>query len=244
MKIRLVICEDPPPVKNKRYTSTVLLELRGRVSEWMEEIPEFTQATFKSIYPQTWKSMIVDKTKGTGRSNDKAMIAEDICDILPEFNQFRTVYASRDYDGFDAFGILLGYRKYAYTEEGLPLICGKIEKRHTSFIGYRYVSANELSAENVHQFLGNAVMILKPTYLMYNERYNRFDNIRMATSNWDCSYTIMPVEEFDRLKWEYDLEYKEDHIVLGYMFNYSHWPQATKSFLKSVFDMYEEVTTC
>lgn len=29
--VRLVICEDPPPVKGKMYSSRVLLELRGRV---------------------------------------------------------------------------------------------------------------------------------------------------------------------------------------------------------------------
>jgi hypothetical protein len=72
--IRLVVCEDPIPAKGKKYASTVLLELRGQISAWMEEIPEFNQASFNSLYPQSWKSLIVDKSKGKHRSNDKVLL--------------------------------------------------------------------------------------------------------------------------------------------------------------------------
>lgn len=86
-KIRNIVCEDPPPVKNKKYTSTVLLELRGRLEAWVEEIDELRAGKFDSVYPQTWKSLVVDKSKGKNRSNIKECIADDICDIYPEFRK-------------------------------------------------------------------------------------------------------------------------------------------------------------
>lgn len=103
--IRLVVCEDPIPAKGKKYASTVLLELRGQVSAWMEEIPEFNQASFNSLYPQSWKALIVDKAKGKHRSNDKECIASDICDIVPRFRKYKNIYASKDYDASAIDGI-------------------------------------------------------------------------------------------------------------------------------------------
>ena len=240
-KVRDITCEDPPPVKGKKYASTVLLELRGRLEAWIEEIDELRNGNFDSIFPQTWKSLVVDKSKGKNRSNIKECIADDICDIYPEFRKYKNVYATKDYDGFDAFGILLGHKRYAYTEDGIPLICGKVESRHTSFVGYRYVDVDEIKAGKVNDFLGKALTIFKPAYRMYNGRYNKYQNIRMATSNRDCTYTIMPDKEFNVLRWQYDLEPKEGNVLMAYMFNYSHYPQATKTALKSIFPMHEEV---
>lgn len=242
--IRMVVCEDPPYVKGKKYTSTILLELRGKVEAWMEDIEELQKASFNSIFPQSWKSLVLDKSKGKHRSNDKACIAEDICDIIPAFNKYRKVYAAKDYDGFDAFGVLLGYLRYAFTEEGVPLICGKVEKRHTSFVGYRYIPIVEANPDTINDFLGDAVKIFKPKFLQFNDRYNKFTNVRMATSNNECSYTIFPEECLDVLKWEFDIEPQDDHVLVAYLFNYSHYPQITKTALKKIFPMNEEIVDC
>ena len=242
--IRNVICEDPPPVKNKRYSSQVLLELRGQVEEWCEEVAELQKANFRSIFPQTWKARVVKKEKGKNRSNNKECIASDICDDYPEFEYFKNEFSARSYDAFDAVGILIGYKKYAYSEDGLPMICGKMESRHTSLVGYKYVPVDSIMDKTVNNFMGKAISILKPVYLNYNYDYNKFENIRMATSNWDCSYTILPDTILDLLKWQYDLEKKENYVLLAYFFNLSHFPQATKTGIKSMFEMKEEVTTC
>ena len=239
--IRLVVCEDPIPAKGKKYASTVLLELRGQISAWMEEIPEFNQASFNSLYPQSWKSLIVDKSKGKHRSNDKECIASDICDIVPRFRKYKNIYASKDYDAFDAFGILLGYIRYAYTEAGVPKICGKIEKRHRAFVGYRYVPITDIQDGTLNKFFGETLSLFNPQYREYNTRYSKYENIRMATSNLDCSFTIMPDKVLDSLKWEYDLEPQSDHVLVAYMFNMSHYPQATRTALKYGFEMKEEV---
>lgn len=243
-KIREFTCEDPVPTKGKKYSSTVLLELRGRVSEWVESIPELENAHADSLYPQTWKSFIVDKSKGKNRSNNKFCIADDICDKVPEFRKYMNVYAPSTYDAFDAYGILDGYGMYAYTEDNLPLICGKIEKQHRAFVGFRYLPLEKLRDGSINDFMGNAVTIFKPKFLMFNERYNYFTNIRMASSNHDCSFTIVPDEQLEVLKWKYDIEPQEDYVLVAWIFNFSHYPQATKTSLKNFFEMNEEVMQC
>lgn len=242
-KIRLVICEDPPPVKGQMYTSRVLLELRGRVSEWMEEIPAFEEAEFRSIFPQSWKTLVMDKSKGKGRSSKKKCIAEDIVDQYECFRSYFNYGISKDYDGFDAVGILTGYKRYAFTPEGIPLICGTQEKRHTSFVWYRYVPLEFVQdKQKLNEIFGMSIVQVKPEFKMYNNRYNKHQNIRMASSNSNhCVYTLLSDKEFDTLKWKFDLEKKEDHVLLMYVMNESKNTTGIINLMKSMFPMNEEV---
>ena len=245
-KIRLVICEDPPYVKNKMYSSRMLLELRGRIQEWMYDIPEFTEAEFCSIFPQSWKTFVVDKSKGTGRSNKKACIAEDICDVYPIFLSYFGQRYNKDLDGFDAVGILIGYRKYAFTDDGVRLICGTQEKRHTSLVFYRYIPAEWIKDKNkLNEEFKELYVFIKPKFRMYNTRYNKHENIRMASTNCvknNCIFTFLGDNEFDVLKWKYDLEKKDDHILLMYVMNKSHADAGVINLITSMFPMNEEVS--
>lgn len=241
--IRLVVCEDPPYVKGKQYSSRLLLELRGKLSGWMSMIPALEKAELKSIYPQTWKSLIVDKSKGKNRSNVKKFIADDVCDILPCFAAYKDYGVNKDYDGFDATGILLGYKKYAYTEDGIPLICGKQEKRHTSLVWYRYEPV-EIAQDKykLNAIFGDAIIAVKPEFKMFNPRYNKHTNIRMASSNSRfCTYTILSEKEFNVIRFKYDLEKKDDHVLLMYVMNESSISRGLRNLLKSMFPMNEEV---
>lgn len=240
-KIRHVVCETPPPVQGKQYTSRILLELLGRLSAWIEEIPELRNAEFGKIFPQSWKPFVVDTSKGKGRDKIKACIAEDICDILPEFDTYRERHVSRDYDAFDACGILLGYLAYSYDASGYRMISGVQEKRHTSFVGYRYISIDELKEKGAVSFMGLAVKEANPIFLSYNERYNKFNNIRMASSNNVACYTFLEDKYLDELKWQYDLEPKDDYVLIMYIFNESKLSKSFIKVLKSLFPMHEEV---
>lgn len=241
--IRLVISEDPPPVKGQMYTSRMLLELKGRISEWFEDFPELENAEKAVIFPQSWKSLVMDKSKGTGRSSKKKCIADDICDIYPMFREYFNYGLNKDYDGFDAVGILTGYRRYAFTEEGLPLICGQQEKRHTSFVWYRYVPVETLqNKEKLNEIFGLSYIQVKPEFKLYNSRYNKHQNIRMASSNAKtCIYTMLDDKQFDVIKWKYDLEQEPNHVLLMYVMNASKTPVSLINLLKAMFPMNEEV---
>lgn len=241
-KLRFFVCEEPVPAKGKQYASKTLIELRGRVAEWREDIYELSTAKFDSIYPQSWKSVVVDKKKGTNRSNDKVCIAEDICDIFPEYKMYFRFGFNKDYDGFDATGILLGYRKLAYSEDGVEKIWSKQEKRHASFVWYRYVPIELIDSGNLNDAFGKHVDELKPKFKMYNELYNKFNNIRMASSSSEkCTFTMLPEKELDVLKWKFDLERKDGYVLLMYVINESRFSRAWVPALKECFPMYEEV---
>lgn len=241
--VRLVICEDPPPVKGKMYSSRVLLELRGRVESWMEIIPEFNSAKFCSIFPQSWKTLVMDKSKGKGRSSVKKCIAEDVTDIFECFRIYYNNAFNKDYDGFDAVGILEGYRRYAFSPEGIPLICGTQEKRHTSFVWYRYIPVEFIKdKQKLNEVFGNCITQVKPEFKLYNTRYNKHQNIRMASSNTEhCIYTLLSDKEFDVLKWKYDLEKKDDYVLLMYVMNEARNTSGIINLLKAIFPMNEEV---
>ena len=240
-KIRHIICENPPPVQGQKYSSRLLLELLGRISAWVEEIPELRAAEFGKIFPQSWKPFIINKEKGKGRDKVKALIAEDICDILPEFNTYRERHVSKDYDGFDAMGILLGYRAYTYDIDGNRKIAGIQERRHTSFVGYRYVPTDELKSVGATAFLGLAHNQVEPVFLTYNGNYNKFNNIRMASSNNVACYTILDDSFLDELRWQYDLEPQPNHVLLMYVFNESRLAKSLIKVLKVLLPMHEEV---
>ena len=255
MKVSLVVIEKPVPTTQKMYTRVVLTELKGRVEEWISEIPSLSVARFDSIYPQTWKSLVIDKRKGTNRSNKKSCIADDICDKVPAFRGYYNCGHSKDYDAFDAFGILFGFWMYAFTPEGYPLICGAVEKRHTSLVCYRYLP-REIASDKakLNKMFGEALCLYNPIFRVYNERYNKFENIRMASSsNYQalrvtkaltyCTYTILPDSFMDTLKWQFDVEVKEDHVMLMYVLNKSVFQGSAIKTIKEVLPWNEEVVS-
>lgn len=60
VKVDLAIIEEPVP-NMKQYTSgKILLELKGKLTEWLSE---FGVGKLQNIYPQTWKKYVVSKKK-------------------------------------------------------------------------------------------------------------------------------------------------------------------------------------
>jgi hypothetical protein len=229
------VSEKPIPAKNQRYASQVLMELRGRLDSWVEEIPELQNCIVDSMFPQSWKSLVMDKSKGTGRTSKKECIAEDLCDIFPEFRSYALMHTSKDLDAFDALGILLGYRRYAYTVEGIPMICGTIEKRHKTLVCYRYLDAEKLKDKaNLVDCFGEALSIYKPVFKAYNIGRNKVENLRMASSSCPCTITILPDKFVDELKWKFDFEVESNKVLVAYVFNTARYNKSSMDVIKEV----------
>ena len=205
---RIVVNEKPIPSNDKVHARNTLLELLGRLSTWLNDIPEFDHAQRGALFPQTWKSLVMDKSKGKHRSNIKAEIASDLVDVFPELRYYYDFYHTDDYDSFDALGILQGYLAYAFDEEGNPQIHGSLEKRHTSLVLYDWISYDSsLSFEdNIINALGANVDAFEPFALRYNKKHSFHDNIRMASSNFDCVVTILPREELAPYRWKFGID--------------------------------------
>lgn len=210
-KFDIVINEKPIPSTDKRYASTVLLEFLGRLSVWLDSIMEFDDALRDGIYPQVWKSMIMNPAKGKNRSKFKSEVAEDIVDIYPELENYYLNWHTKDYDAFDALGILDGYIRYAFTPDGYPMIHGTKEKKHTSLVLYDWINWDDSKSyeDNICEALGDNLSVFEPYILRYNPKYSLHDNIRMATSNYECTATILPQEELNPFMWKYSVDIKE-----------------------------------
>lgn len=117
--------ENVPFSKNKtvvRALSEVRASMKTVLDMCVDTVPD--EKVF-DIYPQSWKSSVMDKSKGTGRTTNKIEIASDICDkyrCLDEyFDRLASLSSSyvHDYDGFDAIGILYHVRYKLFNDEML-----------------------------------------------------------------------------------------------------------------------------
>ena len=86
-KIGLFVMEDLPPV-HRGWALPVLAEFKGIINSWRNsgEIPEFSAIPddkWQKIMPSTWKSQVIDKSKGKNRFNVKREIALDLVDKFP-----------------------------------------------------------------------------------------------------------------------------------------------------------------
>ena len=200
--IYFLIYERPAP--KDMYASRVLQELKGHLEEWISEIPEFEFATIESLFAQTWKKYVVDKSKGKGRAKIKGDIAEDLCDRYPILDEYRIKYPFSDYDSFDACGILTGYFEYAFDDDGLEKIHGIIEKTHISLVGYYWCDVAKL--ESVLNIFDGAANIFSFKKLSFCDEKKLHENIRMASSNYDAIYTRLPRKVIEPFMWKYGID--------------------------------------
>jgi hypothetical protein len=204
----LVVNEKPVPKKCFAHARDTLLELLGRLNVWIEDTPEFENAQHGAVFPQTWKSQVMDKSKGKNRSNIKSEVASDLVDKYPELKYYYDFYHTDDYDSFDSLGILDGYISYAFTSDGYPQIHGSKEKRHASVVLYDWIDIDDsLSFEqNIEIAIGDNISIFQPYILRYNVKYSLHDNIRMASSNFGCVATLLPKSELAPFRWKFGID--------------------------------------
>lgn len=239
VKVRLVVCEKPIPNKKQEYTHNVLVALFGRLESFLETEPSLQDSDLDSIYPQVWKSKVVDKSKGKGRINSKVCIAEDICDKKPLLRNYLIVSPAQDLDGFDACGILMGYKKCAFNANGNPQIYSEIERRHYTSVFYRYLDTSSLkSAEELRELLlgifGETVSYYQPKYLSFNPDYNMLKNIKMASTKYKMTVTQIPEKYLESLRWEFHFDLDSKKSMFAYIVKESEFRKADLKILKTI----------
>ena len=226
-----------------RHTNHVLMALRGRVETWISSIPELNTAQREQIYPNSWKSRVIDKKKGKNRYNQKGAVAEDLCDIYPGLREYFCSCTSGDYDSFDALGILVGYERYSHTADGNEQICGDKGRQHVSFVGYRWEKNEDLEDDNYLQSVfGKALEFLRPVFLDYNESYSFVDNVAMATNNNDAVASIVPEKQLQQFQWKLGIDVTEpNHTLMMFAFRKGHYTLGTFQVIQQLFPLNEEI---
>lgn len=240
--IKLLVLEKPVPSKY-RNAGNVLRELKGHLDDWIEMIPEFENTYLGELYPQSWKSVVVNTGKGKNRFNDKQAIASDLVDMFPCLERYYLTYPYSDYDSFDALGILLGYLQLAFDSDGNPAIYSSTEKKHVSFVCYKEVKKSELDDPMfLHNLFGMAYGQFKPEFRSFNSRFSLYKNIRMASSSGKNFYTMIPRTEYTQFQWKFGVDPDDkEKVLLMFIFRRGNLSRSDANTLKSIFEWNEDV---
>lgn len=242
-KVTMVVYEDLPPMKY-RGSGNVLRELRGHLNAWFSNDPQFSELQEddrKTILPQQWKSKIIDKSKGTGRFNDKREIASDIVDRFPELKFYFDRCLVKDYDGFDACGIYHGYKLLHYTgvqsqgREGgqRELIAGSKSYYGSVIVFYRTLSPEEYSDKRT--LIGPFIAEFRNRQfktLAWNSENSALDNYRIAASL--SPYSVTVIEDLHTnlaLRWQFDLGFN-DKKIFSYIIRKKELSKSHLAYLK------------
>ena len=247
--IKMVVAEEPFSSKFAPASSMILKELKGKLMSWFSQIPQLRDVPIHTIYPQTWKSKICevsmsknDAIKYSDAVKDKKTMASLLCRTYPLLQNYLNLHFSTDCDGFDACGIILGYILYSHTKSGMPRICGIKEQRHASFVGYAQIDKKDITGRDaLCKPLGEANYVCNPVMLAYNTDYNRHDNIRMASSNWDAVVTVLPAKQTEELCWRFGFTPDDSKAIIMFVFRKGKFRESTISAIKYYLPANEEV---
>lgn len=235
------INEKPFIVKGHGAANQVLLALKGKIESFVQDIPELRESEFIQIFVNTWKSRIINPSKGKNRYNAQGAVAEDLCDAFPGLLPYKEQCTRGDLDAFDALGIVLGYRLYAYTENGSKKICGDKEHSHKSLLGYKWIDVSDIGPGLYQKIYGKMAIIFKPEFLVYNEDYSFSENVMMATTNNKAVVTILPEEQLQAFQWKMGIDITEpNHVLLMFAFRKGKYTANEIGYLKTVFEYWEE----
>lgn len=232
LKIGLFVMEKPVPSKY-RSAGDVLKRLAGYIKSWKLTIPELENVVIEETYPQSWKSKMVDKSKGKNRFNIKREVADDICDRFPLLRCYFSQGVSTDYDGFDAVGILHGFIENTFDETGARKIAGTMEKSNKPIAFFKYLTPIEIKDKQT-LFKGIAFKLddSPARVLTYNDDHSLYENIRICSSDKRCAMTMITNPHIQTaLCWEFDLDERPNHYFVMFVFRKS---QFTEKQLESV----------
>lgn len=219
LKIKILLVERPIQQAGGR-AKYVLTSLSGDIRKFIKDVPEFDNVRVEFVRPNSWKSAMTIKSKGTGRYNDKACMAEDIKDRYPIFTGHWKEVRSKDKDSFDAIGILYFYLERLQDEQGNNVNFSTIEFTHHTMVAVKYVDNVEGVLTKFPQDLlhKNGYEIVK-----WNPDYTYYENIKMASSR---NKVVIITHENDlknqvRTCWETGLPYVSDKKMALFIFRHS-----------------------
>jgi hypothetical protein len=197
--VKLVVIEKP--WGGKKYSFGKLTELKGFMKQLKYEIPEFSQIEIEDIYPQSWRSAFLvsqDYTGRFGKNEVKDAVREEVCIRETQLRDY--AYSKvRVPDSIEAYGILDGYIKKNFAENGLRIVNKSMKDNKNLKVEWELTCANlvDLKKEfgekdkifkavigscgnaNIYRREGEAGCCL----MKYNEELTEEENMRIACSN-------------------------------------------------------------
>ena len=166
--------------------------LHALINEITDEIKKYTKPLvyddvyIKGVLPSVWRSGFLDKEVYAGqfkREQVKWACVQEAIRQEPELEQY-IKYAHKkdgvpDYDGFEAFGIISGFLKLNYAEDGTRIINSSMEFRngrkfdYTIFPTTEYELYDELREIKSRYASRSCVTLLSNNKLLLDNSLNR-----------------------------------------------------------------------
>lgn len=228
------------------YALPVLAQLKGYINHWYIDIPELGALAPENrddIAPPTWKKHFYDKSKKKGTFNNKREMAKSIMEVFPELQPyFNRVPQSSDYDGFDAVGILHGYRKEYRLGDRVNQIGGSQEYQGNIMVYYRLATMEDISDRD--KLMEGFELQLEQGItknLKMNPEKSWYENVKMAATKYDFVLTVIEDPHVDlSLRWMLDLD-QDDRTFLAYILKKTKISKGQLNLLSSLYKS-EEVS--
>lgn len=183
----------------------VLEKLHKQISGWRTSDPIFSNLnpmTFDDIPPGMWKSHVYlgPTSEVANAFNTKSQIAAHICEQKPNLLPFLGEIKSKDYDAFDACGIVMGYLREHFLNGRYDMRERRIGGQ-TKFYDDVFCAAAKIGFVDMDGFLADAEQDLLPLtmnekipFLYWNEKYSFVENVRKALSYGSKAVTLVEDE--------------------------------------------------
>jgi hypothetical protein len=155
LDVKYVVYENVPPIKYKNQK--ILFEMKGIVESWIERVPALkaVESDFRFCpMPNQWKSFVFDKKdRGPGRENAFRSKVEISRDIVKKMNVLEPYFVKlcemkgHDFDGMDAFGMVLASR-FIYLTASWELVNKSVGVQLGMFhVFFKYVTAESVGVD-------------------------------------------------------------------------------------------------
>jgi hypothetical protein len=186
--IKRFVYEKPLPANIGRgyHTSKALNELVGMIKVWAIEESFLKGTEIRDINVNSWKSKAMDKRKGKNRYNDAYCMLDDLVDILPNLTAYGNSLGDMDY--VDAVGIMIGFDRYFFTEQGERKIAGEEARFGIRCFPIIKEKGQELSETDFSLFY--KFDLQKPVEVKFNNDFSLWQNITRSIDDVEQEYGV------------------------------------------------------
>ena len=106
-------------------------------------------------------------------------------------------------------------------------------------MGYRWVQKADVqeALQDFDQYFLDKIKILA-----YNRRFTLHDNIRMASSNYAASVTVLPRSELDQFMWKYSIDPEDENkLFVMFVFRKGQFSASDLNVIEYTLPWHEEV---
>ena len=182
-RVRYFIMEEPLGYITGRRNKE-LTRLKHALTDFVNETDGLDIKKFDTIAPQSWRAGLIKKDNPHPKNSKLACVHE----VTVAYPETKSLYsyekpAGADYDGFESFGILLGYiSRHAITNESdVTKIIGK---KNTTQVAM----AIFIKPGNQQDLISNVVTMIKtlsreinePTVKIYDDDSTLYENVKMS----------------------------------------------------------------